>query len=689
MTTKSKATTLAATKLEESGLDLSDAKELGLEVIADCSKLSPTFNAVAGLKIPYFSPSTGKPLSCQPAWPDFYRLRYLDADTTSFDAQTTGKQQRYAQEPDTGVCAYFPQNIDWKTLLDDWQAPLILTEGELKAAKACKDGFPTIGLGGVYNFRSTKQGFPWLRELDEVSWARRSVYIVYDSDFRTNSNVCIAINMLAEELLERGALPNYVGLPDVYEEDEGKTGLDDFLVESSASEFRTLLQQEAQPLTMSRALWKLNRKLIYVQNPGLIVVRKTGQKIAPGPFKDHAYAKEQHYEYTYDASGNIKMKKKSAAGSWVKWPLRAEAEKLTYAPGAEELHENELGLAVYNTWPGWGCEPTKGTVKPWLRLIDHLFDQAEPEFKQWFLRWCAYPLQHPGTKMFSTMVVHGVIHGTGKSLIGETMKRIYGQNYCKINQKDIERDYNDWAENKQFIMGDEITGSNKRSDADLLKDLITQREIRINAKYVPIYTVPDCINYLFTSNHPDAFFLEDRDRRFAIHEVLVGVLPGQFYDDYFHWLDDEGGAETLFHYLLNVDLGDFNPAAAAYSSAAKERMIIDGKSDLGAWCHLLSQAPETILKIGEVLMEGDLFTSKQLLDLYDPMEKTRVSAQGMGTNLKKVGIRQVCNGAPIRSSGTQARYFVVRNSDKWAKATSSQVVKHLEGTMSTKGKKKY
>ena len=58
-------------------------------------------------------------------------------------------------------------------------------------------------------------------------------------------------------------------------------------------------------------------------------------------------------------------------------------------------------------------------------------------------------------------------------------------------------------------MGDDVTGSDKRADADFLKKLITQKELRVNVKYLPAYTVKDCINYFFTANHPDSFFLED------------------------------------------------------------------------------------------------------------------------------------------------------------------------------------
>src|SRR5205085_336378 len=98
----------------------------------------------------------------------------------------------------TGVCAYFPQLVDWEALRKDPTEPLLLTEGELKAAKATAEGFPTIGLGGVYSFRSSSQGVFFLPELENFNWARRKVTVVYDSDYVKNPMVCSAINALAE-----------------------------------------------------------------------------------------------------------------------------------------------------------------------------------------------------------------------------------------------------------------------------------------------------------------------------------------------------------------------------------------------------------------------------------------------------------------------------------------------------------
>jgi hypothetical protein len=70
-----------------------------------------------------------------------------------------------------------------------------------------------------------------LPELEAFVWARRKVTICYDSDYTDNPMICTAINALAEELQERGALVHVATLPNVYEDENRKTGLDDFLVE--------------------------------------------------------------------------------------------------------------------------------------------------------------------------------------------------------------------------------------------------------------------------------------------------------------------------------------------------------------------------------------------------------------------------------------------------------------------------
>lgn len=674
---------LARAKLESSGLTLADADALGIET------LSPTRTAALGgwakplpsLLIPYFGPD-GKPLTAWPSHPPFYRLRYLaqPIDTSGFSAQTKAKKPtRYVQPPNTAVAAYLPRcaEIDWLDQLADPEQPLVITEGELKAACACLRGVPTIGLGGVQSWHALGKGVELLPELEATSWVGRHVYLCFDSDYRSNPLVLDALHELGETLVRRGAYVYVVTIPQVGDD---KVGLDDFVVGEGIDAFQALLTI-AEPLGLTKPLFELSERYLYVRHPGLLLDKRLNERLSPAAFRDHAEAPKLYQERALRKDGSISRMTVSAATAWLSWPLRSEVDRLTYKPGSQGRVDGALGTSEWSLWPGWGVAPTRDAtdadVRPFLKLLDHLFSTASPASRQWFLRWCACPLQYPGIKLFSSVLFWGRRHGTGKSLVGYTLGAIYGKNFTEITQADIHANFNEWAENKQLVMGDDVTGSDKRQDNDLLKKLITQKTVRVNVKFLPSYVVPDCLNYFFTANHPDAFFLEDDDRRSFIHEVEVGPLDEEFYVSYDLWLSS-GGAAYLHRWLLNIDLGDFNPAAPAFRTASKERMIADVRSDLASWCRELLAEPDALLRVGDQPIDKDLLTNKELLRLYDPDGRTKCTANGLGRELKRAGARQVLEGVAVKlPDGGADRLYAVRHADKWLKAGAPAVTKHL------------
>jgi Family of unknown function (DUF5906)/Domain of unknown function (DUF3854) len=661
---------LALAKLASSGLGAQDMATLRMEALTPTQThgLHDSFKPLCALKITYWDPQDlDKPLAARPKWPSFYRLRYLRPNGDAKDV-------RYTNEPGAGVVAYFPPSIDWPTIIKDPEQTLLITEGELKAAKACAMGNPCIGLGGVWNFRSSQMGITFLPELEAVNWLRRRVYIVYDSDVIVKPGVQDALNAMAEELMARGALAFMVLVP---EGDGGKKqGLDDWCVANPGLDVYDLCARH-QPLTQVRKLFELNDKLCYVMDKGIVVDQATGNKMAATQFKE-AYQNIDYAELMVNDQGSVSLKKAPIATNWLKWPMRKQVSSMTYAPGADKIIcPDDADRSQFNLWPGWGVEPEKGDIQPFLDLLNHLFKGSDKEDKTWFLRWMAYPLQYPGTKLFTAAVIHGVKHGTGKSLIGYTLAKIYGKNFTEINQNHLHAGFNGWAEAKQLVMGDDVTGSNKRQDNDLLKKLITQRELRVNTKFMPEYVVPDCVNYLFTSNHPDAFFLENDDRRFFIHEVLVPPLDEAFYMEYVLWLDTTGPA-ALFDYLLKLDLADFNPSAPARRTVAKEQMTADTRSDIGDWVHKLRFDPDSILKVGEAVVPGDLFTAQELLVLYDPMGTKRVTANGLARELRRAAVPRANRGVAFKGPKGTDRYYIIRNVDQWIDAPVPKLVAFLE-----------
>lgn len=640
-------------KLIESGLTEKHAKRLGFVPLTKegLEKKYPSLTALpaAGFVLPY-PDINGK-------FTGFYRYRYLEEPIRKgFAALTANKVIRYIQPSGERPRVYFSRLCDWPELFSREDRTLFITEGELKANCACSLGIPCLGLGGVWNFRSRSESL--IKDLAAIDWEGVSAYIIYDSDARSNYQVMMAENALAGELLARGAKLFIVRLPVI--EEGRKAGLDDFLVAKGADELFTLVEA-TEPWEESRILHELNEEVVFVHDPGSVLELKTLQRMTPGAFALSIYANRTWDEKTVNAkNGTEKVVKRQAAVEWMKWPSRAEVRRTTYLPGADRITEDR----ELNTWPGWGLDESlikKGNVSLWTELIAYLLNGETQDNIEWFHQWLAYPLQHPGFKMYSATVVWGLFHGTGKTLVGHTMQRIYGKNFAEIADRELIGTFNEWAENRQFVMGDEITGGDKRSNGDRMKGMITQKFLRVNPKFISPYTVPDCINYYFTSNHPDSFFFENHDRRYAVFEVMGKPLSEAFYREYDRWYrSDEVGA--LFYHLLNLDLKEFNPKGHAPDTRAKREMMEMGASDLGEWCATLREEPEKILKVGASPLTYSLMTTEELFRLYDPQESKRVTKPGLSRELRRQGFRKVNLGETVttRTAGPQ-RLWAIRN----------------------------
>jgi hypothetical protein len=670
LTTVAQVKAAMLAKIEGSLLTEKDAVKLKFKPLTavEVKKLNVPA-AVAGFVLPYFT-LDGKVSK-------FWRVRYLEDTRKGFDVLNGRKPLRYVQ-PDGGVNeVYLPPFQDWRHQAENATCPLIITEGELKAACATRLGLPTIGLGGVYSFKSKKNRESLLPMLREFVWKDREVTICYDSDAISNPLVILAENQLATVLTGMGAVVKIARIPPG--EDGAKMGLDDYIIAHGADSLMELVKA-ASNFGLCFALHQMNEQVAYVRNPGFVYDFKASMRVGCVPFLQHSFANHWFWDYTGD-----KPLRKQTAVEWLKWEHRTELEAVTFAPGQPKIADRKL-----NQWEGWPIEPKKGNVQPWKDLLAHLFKNTEPEARKWFEQWCAYPLQNPGGKMASCALLWGTVQGSGKTLVGHTLMRIYGKYSSEITDAEIEDDRFDWAENMQFILADDITGSSNRKLANRLKTMITQKTLKINPKYIPRYSVPDCLNYYFTSNSPDAFYMDDGDRRNFIHEVRAGKIPTQQRIEYVAWRDSDAGAAALFHYLLDLDLSDFDPQAEPFVTHAKTEMMQITKSDLGSWVGDLRNFPERLK------LPGDLFTAGELLLCYDPAATGKVTANGMARELKKAGYRAPGEkGFATQTKFGTMRLYAMKNVRQWETAPVKKIVEHYEGNRSMeptskgKGIKKY
>ncbi|MBO9542725.1 DUF3854 domain-containing protein [bacterium] len=127
-------------------------------------------------------------------------------------------------------------------LLNDPVAPLIITEGEKKAAKAVQEGFACVGIAGIWNWAAEPKRnederlSPETRliaELYEIC-RNRKVLVLGDCDPKesTQATVKKGLSLLARAILVQ--IPtkavNFAFIPKEYAGPESKMGLDDLLM---------------------------------------------------------------------------------------------------------------------------------------------------------------------------------------------------------------------------------------------------------------------------------------------------------------------------------------------------------------------------------------------------------------------------------------------------------------------------
>ena len=152
---------------------------------------------------------------------------------------TSESKVKYLSPKGSGNRAFIKASI--KNSLGNYNPdkPILITEGEKKAAKSTLEGFPCIGLSGVYGFGDKENEL--IPELNELSWKNRTVYIVFDSDTTSKYEVGRAEIRLAIILMNRGAIVKSIRLPD--EPGFDKIGLDDYLVNNDPKEFKKLIDE--------------------------------------------------------------------------------------------------------------------------------------------------------------------------------------------------------------------------------------------------------------------------------------------------------------------------------------------------------------------------------------------------------------------------------------------------------------
>ena len=266
---------------------------------------------------------------------------------------------------------------------------------------------------------------------------------------------------------------------------------------------------------------------------------------------------------------------------WQEHALRKtiEARNLVFDPTQQADPETHVNIFL-----GWPLVPSANVelVTPILALLESLCGAEDnvDECVAWILRWLAFPLQNPGAKMQTALLMFGEKQGTGKSLFfQDVIAPIYGEYGTVASQHQLDSTFTAWRSRKLFVLFEEVLSrDDKYSHNGTLKYMITGKSMSINQKNLPERTERNHMNGAFLSNEPQPIPIELEDRRFMVIEARA-KQDQEFYDRVSDSIK-RGGIEAFYQFLLDFPLDGFNEHTKPMMTLAKERVIEFG---LNGW----------------------------------------------------------------------------------------------------------
>jgi len=574
--------------LERSGISLADAEASGIFYVDNAATIFPEFKALPAVVLPYYH-HTDKdengllPLMFRRGGVEyqFARVRYLRLPP----APKGTKQQRYDQPWGSGVQAYFAPFLDWQQVFDIPKEPIFITEGEKKAVMACALGYPVIGLGGVSNFRDKGAGNELLPILASIPWAGRTVYIVYDSDYKTNPDVRLAADRLAAELsLKRGASVKLIMLPFGPPGPDGKPskmGLDDFILAHGIDALEELIKTAPDLRKSDAEVLALNDKVAFIESDNVLYDFTTRAYLDKAAFLSGSeFAKLKITQAS--AQGN-KVKTTSLAAEWMTHEAHRVYRDTCFDPTTlDRTVQREQGGVALNLWEGLP-ESSPGDVKPFLDLTEYVFSLLPEQDRDLAIKLLIWKYQNPDKLLGIAITLIGVgLQGSGKSLWAKIAKECFGSYGVSIPSSSLESEFNPWLEQCLFVLFDEAEPKyvSSKSGSSNLKGYITDADQQLRDLYRKGRQIKNRCMVVLTSNHPEVGNHEEGDRRmFVVSSPAAHPEGAAFYDRVLDWRD-RGGIKHLRHWLLSYDLKGWRPPPRAPMTAEKRMAAAEGRSTI-------------------------------------------------------------------------------------------------------------
>ena len=273
---------------------------------------------------------------------------------------------------------------------------------------------------------------------------------------------------------------------------------------------------------------------------------------------------------------------KQAGQWWLLHPLRREYTTIVFAPDQDVP-------GAYNLWKGFACEAIPGVNhEPYLNHLLDVICSGNDDHYQYLIRWMARGVQQPNTQGEVAVVLRGG-RGAGKGTTATMYGALFGRHFLHLSSaKHLVGNFNAHLRDCVSLYADEAFFAGDKAHEGALKTIITEDTIMVEPKGVDAELAPNYLHVMMSSNQDWVVPAGFDERRFFV--LAVSELHKQD-TSYFGQIREamaNGGRESLLHFLLTLDLSDFNVRDVPQTEALQSQKIYSMSLEESWWMERLT-----------------------------------------------------------------------------------------------------
>jgi len=209
----------------------------------------------------------------------------------------------------------------------------------------------------------------------------------------------------------------------------------------------------------------------------------------------------------------------------------------------------------------------------------------------YLVRWMATAVQFPAQPGHVAVVMRGR-QGTGKGAFANIFGKLWGRHFLAVRDSEhLFGKFNAHLKDCVVLFADEAFWAGDKKREGMLKSMVTEEQMMSERKGYEAELSANYIHLIMASNEGWVVPAGVDDRRFLVLDVADARMQDVQYVTAINKQRDNGGYEALLHYLMSMDLSEFNVRKVPQPMAMREHKMLSLSPEESWWYTKLLAGP--------------------------------------------------------------------------------------------------